>query len=88
MPVADSDRIRLRAQNWIKEQSKGEIFHLSKLYGQLYEKFIDECDARGIMDGREPRYKHDARQAIRDCKDSGIITHVGSFRSGRYRVSN
>jgi len=48
--VADSDKIRLRAERWIKEQSKGTIFHLSTLYRELHAKFASECDARGIMD--------------------------------------
>ena len=87
MSVTNSNRIRQRAENWIKAKSRGKIFHLSDLYADLYAKFKDECDARGIMDNREPRYQHDARQAIRDCKARGIISQDGSSRSGRYRVS-
>jgi hypothetical protein len=84
--MADSDKIRLRAESWVRSRRRGEDFHLADLYGYLYSRFESDCDARGLIAGRdEPQYKHDARQAIRDCKSEGIITPIRNPHSGHYR---
>lgn len=76
-------QLRKYATEWIEGQPKATVFHLYDLYKYLEAKFPDECGSAGVTvsDGK-PHYESDARYAIRDCKDRGIIKHG---RAGRWK---
>jgi len=44
---------------------------------------LRECSERGDLPS-EPRYRNDIRWAIRQAKNAGILTHVGTPRSGEW----
>jgi len=81
-------QLRNYAAEWIESQSKGTIFHLYDLYKYLEANFRDECESLGTTssDGK-PHYESDARYAIRDCKDRGIIKHArkGARKQGYWQ---
>jgi len=76
-------QLRKYATEWIENRPEGTVFHLYDLYRYLEESFQQECDSAGItVSDQRPHYEKDARQAIRDCKDNGIIKHG---RKGRWK---
>ena len=64
--------LRAAAFSWIEQLPKGKIFTSDDLYRFLERNFPDECKLRGDT-SNEPRYRNDARWAVRDAKDRKIV---------------
>jgi len=74
--------LREEAHNWIKALPKGSIFYSKDVYRFLEENFPTECSKRGDT-SNEPRYRNDARWAVRDAKDEKIVESTN--QRARYR---
>ena len=70
-------QVRRYAVEWIEKLAKGSVFHLSQLYQYLKADFAEECDQRGFTSWGEPRYQHDARWAVQDCKFRRMVRLTG-----------
>jgi len=75
-------QIRKYATEWIEKVPKGTVFHVYKLYDYLADTFPVECLEAGAVSTGEAHYENDARQAIRDCKDRGLLE---KSRKGRWK---
>ena len=60
------------ALTMIQGLRKGQVFHVGELYRFLEKEFPAECQARGDSQW-EPRYKNDARWAVKKAAIAGII---------------
>jgi len=80
-------QIRKYATEWIENQSKGTVFHVYKLYDYLADTFPLECLEAGTVPTGETHYENDARQAIRDCKDRGLLkkSRKGQWKRGYWQ---
>jgi len=70
------------ATEWIEKLPKSTVFHVYKLYDYLAETFPLECLEAGSVSTGEAHYENDARQAIRDCKNRGLLE---KSRKGRWK---
>jgi hypothetical protein len=69
--------------NGLRDSREVPFFISGDLYKYLEATFPAECDSAGVTvsDGK-PHHESDARYAIRDSKDRGIIKHA---RKGRWK---
>jgi hypothetical protein len=63
--------LREATYQWIEALPKGTIFSSEQMYRFPEENFPIECGKRGDT-SNEPRYRNDARWAVRDAKDRRI----------------
>jgi len=75
-------QLRRYANEWISSRPADAVFHVHEIYKYLEANFADECKAAGSVPSGEAHYTNDARQAIRDCRGSGLIKKVGCSRDG------
>jgi hypothetical protein len=68
----DPSTLREIALDWIKKLPSGRKFSPSDIYRYLETEHPDKVRAQPIK-GQEPGHKNDARWAIRDAKDAGLI---------------
>jgi hypothetical protein len=69
------------AYRWIAALPDGKIFYSQDVYRFLEENFLAEYRKRGDT-SNEPRYRNDARWAVRDAKDKKIVESANERAHG------
>lgn len=78
-------QLRKYAVEWISNRPPDSKSNIHEIYEYLRIDFSNECEAAGSVPSGEPHYTNDVRQAIRDCRLSGIIRKVGQRRDGNWQ---
>jgi hypothetical protein len=81
-PMLKETELREATYQWIEALPKGTLFYSEQLYRFLEENFPNECNKRGDT-SNEPRYRNDARWAVRDAKDRKIAKSTN--KRGKYQ---
>ena len=72
--------LREHAVDWVEKHGTDSTFHVADdLYKHLEGNYPSDCDSDVLTpDGKEPKWRKDARWALQDCKRRKTVRHVGS----------
>ena len=72
---------------YIKTLPADAVIRLRELYSKVYARFPKECDVMGFTPTVpiEEKWKKEIRFGLQDAKNDGLIQHIGSDKSGRWK---
>ncbi len=67
---------------------KGTVIDLRRVQSAMYSQWPRECEDLGFTSSKpiEEKFKKDIRWGLQDAKNLGLLEHVGSPKSGLWRI--
>jgi len=73
----------------IKKIAKGTVIETRSIQSAMYKQFPDECQKLGFTPPTtkpiEEKWRKDIRFALNDAQNHGLIVHIGSPKSRRWK---